>query len=225
VKSAQAGANLVPEFDSRQPAQAWNLRGDAASLTARLGDAGLLLHSGETSLRRSHFPIRDLPALRQFLRSYRDDVLLPRELPWILEAWRCADLFQPRELIELDQRLAQEPWIRELSVASQHVGRSQLRSLKPLRDLRIVQRYRDAVRRRQAEGWHVIVYGIVLHTYSIPVRPGLAGYAVQALEGFLDSGSRPFELSVADRNVLLDELLAPLPAGINRLLPPGPVPG
>lgn len=215
----------MPEFDSSQATQPWNLRGDAAGLAARLGDSAALSHAGDVALARSYGPVRDLPALRHFLTTYRDEVLIPRELPWILEACRCAEAFQPRELVALDQRLAGETWIHELSVASQHIGRSQLRSLKPLRDMRLIQRYREAVVQGRAHGWHVVVYGIVLHTYSIPVRSGLAGYAVQTLEGFLDSASRPLALAMSERNALLDELLSTLPIGVNRLLPPGPVRG
>ena len=192
-------------------ADAGELRGDTARLAALLGDAGLLSLAGEPASVRSCGPVHDLPSLRAFLLTYRDEVLLPRELPWILQAWQCAQDYQPRELITLDQQLAREPWLQELSIASRHVGRSQLRSLKPLRDLRVLKRYREAVEQGHAAGWHLIVYGLVLSAYSIPIRPGLLSYGLQTLNRFCESSARSIPVSAADLESLREELVEPLP--------------
>ena len=160
--------------------------------------------------------------MQAFLEAYRDQVLLPRELPWILRAWRCAERYQLRELVELDQQLAGETWWKELAVASRHVGRSQLRTLKPLRDLRLLQRYRSAVEEGRAQGWHVVVYGLVLSTYSIPIRPGLISYGLQTLGSFVDSAGASLGLTLAEGERLRDALALPLAGGVNRLLAPFP---
>lgn len=196
--------------------------GDLAALAGRLGEAGLLALAGEPASLRWSGQVRDRASLQVFLEAYRDQVLLPRELPWILRAWRCAERYQLRELVELDQQLAGETWWNELAVASRHVGRSQLRTLKPLRDLRLLQRYRNAVEEGRAQGWHVVVYGLVLCAYSIPLRPGLMSYSVQTLGSFVDSAGAALRLTLTESETLRDTLALPLSAGVNRLLAPFP---
>jgi urease accessory protein UreF len=53
--------------------------------------------------------------------------------------------------------------------------------MRPLRDLRWLRRYREAVEADQAHGWHLVVYAAILAAYAMPLRQGLMGYARQTL--------------------------------------------
>jgi urease accessory protein UreF len=63
-----------------------------------------------------------------------------------------------------------------------------------MKDLRLVQRYREAVNEGKAFGWHTLVYGVVLSTYSLPLRQGLLHYGRQTLGGFIGSATRTLDL-------------------------------
>ena len=108
-------------------------------------------------------------------------MLLPLELPAIVEACGHAARGELRELISQDQRLAaalrQTPFARP----SQQVGRLHLMRMRPLRDDRLVQRYLKAVESGQASGWHTLVYGVTLAVYSVPLRQGLLFYGQETL--------------------------------------------
>ena len=133
----------MPEHRSSWTASPSALAGEATALLSRLGEARLtVVDQMPQSLQGG---VHDLGSLRRFLQAYRDETLLPLELPWVLQAWQHAERFQPRELIALDACVGRHHWIQELAAASRHVGRSQLRLLKPLRDLRLVQRYQAAL--------------------------------------------------------------------------------
>ncbi len=198
------------------------LAGDPGGLAARLGEAGLLALAQEPAGQRALPEVRDVASLRAFLTRYRDEVLLPREIPWILRAWRCAEAFQPRELVALDQELGREPWWRELAVASRHVGRAQLRRLRPLREVRVLQRYRDAVQAGQAQGWHLVVYGVVLSVYAVPLRPGLVSYGLQTLGGFVGAAARSLRLTVAEADGVQEAMAEAVPDGVRKLLGANP---
>ena len=129
------------------------------------------LGSVSASLRLA--PVHNLPSLRQFLRDYQSQILLPVELPAIQDAHGHATHHEVRELVALDRRLAEEPILCSFAAASRRVGRSQLQKLRPLRDQRVVQRYLQAVESNQADGWHTLVYGLTLAVYSLPLRQGL----------------------------------------------------
>lgn len=108
--------------------------GDWHPLAEQLGSAEGLFALSSVSTLLSLAPVHDAPSLRQFLRGYQAEILLPLELPAIDAAHGHTGRRELRELIALDLELAEEPRLREFARASQRVGRSQLRKLRPLRD-------------------------------------------------------------------------------------------
>jgi len=192
--------------------------GDWHPLAEQLGSAeGLVSLSSVSALLRIG-PVNSLTSLRRFLRDYQQRILLPFELPAIQSAHGHALLNQTRELIELDQRLADESLLQEFAAASRRVGQCQLQKLRPLRDQRLIQRYLSAVESGQAHGWHTLVYGITLAIYSLPLRQGLLGYAHQTTRSFIHSAARPLRFSERTCSKLFDELSAPLPQSVEVLL-------
>lgn len=165
--------------------------------------------------------VRDVPSLRGFLTWYRTELLTPMELPLIRRAFEHASRYQIRELIALDQALRQERRFERFAAASGAVGRAQLWRLLPLRDQRPVRRYWQAVEHGQAHGWHVLVYGLVLSVFSLPLRPGLLSYARQTLAGFIGAAGRSLALAEADCAQLWAEETALLPLAVDHALGPG----
>ena len=192
--------------------------GDNHPLVEQLGSTEGLVTlntvSAALSLRRIETPA----AFGDFLRHYREHILLPMELPVITRAFWHASRSETRELIALDQELAGQPIIRELAAASQRVGRSQLRRLRPLRDQRLVRRYLAAVDADEAHGWHTLVYGVTLALFSLPLRQGLWAYAQQTLRGFIHSASAPLGLTEDFGRALLDEQCEGLPQAIDKVI-------
>ena len=91
-----------------------------------------------------------------------------------------------------------------------------------LRDQRLVQRYDQAVRRGEAHGWHVLVYGVILALYSLPLRQGLLSYAWLTLNGFMQSVSRHGPVSAEDAAGLIQVVSAGLPSAMELLLDSSP---
>lgn len=199
--------------------------GDAHPLVEQLGSADGLasLHALAGSFRVR--PVTSLSALREFLQHYHKHVLLPQELPAIQTAYDHVNRNELRELIAFDQRLSHEPALHDLAAASQRVGLAQLQKLRPLRDERGVQRYLAAAESGEAHGWHTLVYGLTLAIYSLPLRPGLLGYAHQTTRGFILAAARALKLKEADCRALFEELCASLPRAVESLITksaPGP---
>ena len=192
--------------------------GDWHPLAEQLGSTDGLVTLGSVSASLHLVPVHDLASLRHFLRNYQSQLLLPFELPAIRDAHGHAARHEVRELVALDQRLAQEPLLTEFAAASRRVGQSQLRKLRPLRDDRVVQRYLQAVESGEANGWHTLVYGLTLAVYSLPLRQGLLGYAHQTTRGFIYSAARMLQLSEHQCRALFDTLCAGLPEGVEALL-------
>jgi urease accessory protein UreF len=192
--------------------------GDCHPLVEQLGSAEGLAALGSLSASLNDRPIADLPALRRFLQLYHDQILIPLELPAIETACALASRHAARELIALDQQIAGEPALRDFASASGRVGKCQLQKLRPLRDERIVQRYLHAVENGEANGWHTLVYGLTLAIYSLPLRPGLLGYAWQTTRSFVHTAARPLRLTEAECRSLLESQCEPLPAAVETLL-------
>jgi urease accessory protein UreF len=114
-------------------------------------------------------------------------------------------------LLELDLQLAKNPAVESLQLASRHVGKRQLNRLRAMKDLRLVQRYREAVNEGKAFGWHTLVYGVVLSTYSLPLRQGLLHYGRQTLGGFIGTAARSLDLR--------DDAMLSLQVELNSSLP------
>ena len=162
--------------------------------------------------------VDNLSTLRRFLEAYQSQVLIPFELPAIQRAFRHASRNETRELIAFDQEICEERLIQPFASASQRVGQSQLRRLRPLRDHRLLQRYLRAVEAGQAHGWHTLVYGVTLSVYSLPVLQGLFSYERQTLLGFMHAGARRLRLSEHDCRNLIEELTPGLPRAMNVVL-------
>lgn len=160
--------------------------------------------------------------LRAFLLDYRDRVLARHEVDAIRRAYEFARLGHARELIALDLEWAATSADRPFSQASIAVGRRQLASLRPLRDQRVIQRYAAAVDVGNAHGWHVIVYGIALAVFGIPLQTGLLHYAQQTLGGFMDATPTSHQLTDRQKAALHREIDASLPAILNQTLPARP---
>ena len=192
--------------------------GDAHPLVEQLGSAdGLVsLHTLANTLTAR--PVASFGALREFLHSYKERILLPHELPAIRDAQHHAANGHVRELVVLDQQLSREPALRDFAAASRRVGQAQLQRLRPLRDERIVQRYLQAVEDGGAHGWHTLVFGMSLAVYSLPVRQGLLGYAQQTTRGFIHAAARSLNPTEAECRTLFEELCTPLPGAIESLV-------
>lgn len=192
--------------------------GDAHPLVNQLGSADGLVSLDALAESLALQPVASLRALRDFLHGYHTQMLLPHELPAIRAAHAHAASQHTRELVALDQQISREPAFRDFASASRRVGQAQLQRLRPLRDERIVQRYLHAVDNGQAQGWHTLVYGVTLAVYSLPLRPGLLGYAQQTTRGFIQAAARALNGTEADYRELFDELCAPLPAAVEVLV-------
>jgi urease accessory protein UreF len=192
--------------------------GDAHPLVEQLGSADGLasLHALADSLRAR--PVASLPALREFLRCYHERILLPHELPAIQTAFAHASRSELRELVAFDQQLAREPALQDFANASHRAGQAQLQKLRPLRDERMVQRYLHAVETGEAHGWYTLVYGLTLVLYSLPLRPGLLGYAHQTTRGVIHAAARSLKLTEAECRELFEELCEPLPVAVDLLV-------
>jgi urease accessory protein UreF len=192
--------------------------GDWHPLADQLGSTDGLVTLSSVSATLRLVPVHDLPSLRQFLRDYQSQLLLPCELPAIQNAHGHASRHEVRELVALDQGLAERPILGDFASASRRVGQSQLRKLRPLRDQRVVQRYLHAVESGDANGWHTLVYGLTLAIYSLPLRQGLLGYGYQTTRGFIYSAARMLRLSERQCRALFDSLCAGLPEAVDALL-------
>ena len=193
--------------------------GDVAPLAEQVGSAeGLVALSGATS--KQFHCVTDLRSLRCFLRDYQSNILFPLEWPAICRAYGHASRYEIRELIELDRQLDYEPLLQSFATASQRVGKTQLKRLRPLRDQRLVQRYLHAVQAGEAHAWHTLVYGMILSIYSLPLRPSLLNYAQQTTLGFIRSAAVPLRLTGADCEDLMSEEGSGFPEAVNRLLLP-----
>lgn len=162
--------------------------------------------------------VSDGESLRRFLDGYQEEILIPYELPAICRGAGHAQRNQFRELLALDAEIASWEVPSQFTSASKRVGQGNLQRLRPLRDQRVVKRYLQAVDRKQAHGWHTIVYGMTLAIYSLPVRQGLIGYARQTLDGFVRAMARPLRLTAQDCRQLLEELSSAVPPRVESVI-------
>lgn len=201
------------------------LSGEAADV---LGDPNPLLEQVSTpegflALSKAasawHLPkVQDAATLRLFLSHYRDHVLEAVELPAILQAHQFAQQGYARDLIALDQQIEGVFIEKDLSSASQRVGRSKLKRLRPLRDQRVVMRYLQAVEENKAHGWHVLVYGLALQQFSLPLRQGLISYARQSLAGFVHSAAKSLPITEDDCRDIFEEAVLGIEDRLNAMI-------
>ena len=192
--------------------------GDWHPLAEQLGSAAGLVALGSASTLLRLPPVQDLVSLSRFVENYQARILLPLEWPAIQSAHGHAARCELRELVGLDRQLALEPVLRTFAAPSQRVGQDQLQKLRPLRDVRLLQRYRRAVENGAAHGWHTLVYGVTLAIYSLPLRQGLLGYAHQVTRGFIYAAARSLRLSERECRLQFDSLCAVLPSALERTL-------
>jgi len=184
-----------------------SFHGDLSRLIDQIGMAAGLPHArGEPRDLSGGLP-RDEATLAAFLDEYRVQVLQPVELPAVGQAYGHAAGHETRELLGLDRQLARHPGFRRLAGASRQVGRSRLRRLRPLRDVRTLQRYLRAVDGGRAHGWHMLVYGMILAIYSLPLRQGLLSYARQTLRGFTLVADARIQIGDARCRCLVEQVL------------------
>ncbi len=194
------------------------LLGDLHPLVQQLGSTEGLHELSQLTQFFALRPVSDLETLRRFLTAYQSKILLPLELPFIHQSYMHASHGRTRELVELDNTIAESPILKEFSQASLRVGQAQLKRLRPLRDVRVLQRFLAAVDAKQATGWHTLVFGLTLSIYSVPLRQGLLGYAQQVILGFIHTAGRRFPIPAQAVEELMEELNAPLPTALGALL-------
>lgn len=192
--------------------------GDLHPLVEQLGLVDGLVTLGTVSASLQIKPVENFRTLREFLKNYRAQILLPLELPAIRDAFNHASHNELRELVALDQKIAAEPLLNNFAEASRRVGQSQLQRLRPLRDSRFVQRYIAAVDAGEAHGWHTLIYGLTLAVYSLPLRQGMHRYAVETMRGFIHAAGRSLHFSETKAAKLLEELCTDAPEKIEALL-------
>lgn len=207
------------DFGSAAPLDAWE---DASSLVEQSVPAPALTALNELTPLLRVEQVRDRRSLAAFLEAYRTSLLVPLEWGAILQAHGHATRHQPRELIGLDAALAGEPLLRQFLEPSCRVGQRQLNRLRGLRDVRLVQRYRQAIEEGRARGWHTLVYGVWLAVFALPQRQGLLNYAERTLDGFIENAARPLRLSESDCRLLRTTACAPLAPSLTLLLGSSP---
>src|SRR5687768_16174877 len=184
---------------------------DARPLTEQLGSADELTTLSSIACSHQLTKVHSIGTLREFLVRYREHALGAMEFRQIDTAYNLASQNHLRELLALDAQLSGDPALKEFQLASRHVGKRQLNRLRAMKDLRLVQRYREAVNEGKAYGWHTLVYGIILSTFSLPLRQGLLHYGRQTIGGFIDSAARALDLPEDATLQLQFELNSSLP--------------
>jgi urease accessory protein len=207
----------APEVDAAR-SQAENLLGDWRALLQQIGSPEYSANSGIPFWTTA---LETMPALNNFLEDYLNRVLLPCELPSIMEAYGYARRGEWRELLALDTRLTEAMQPTPFAEPSKRMGRMQLARLRPLRDERTVQRYLAAVESGQAHGWHTMVYGVTLAVYSLPLRQGLLHYSQETLSAFADAVGRFRNFGALELAEMLSGLLARVPAAVEAILQRG----
>lgn len=194
------------------------LAGDATPLAQALGEPEMLASlRALAELVEAPRP-ESLHGIRALLACYRERLLTPVELPAIRDAYMHASCGQARELIELDRRLAAQFGQSAFANASRLSGRTQLRRLRCLRNTTL-QRYIRAVEAGEATGWHVVVFGMLLALFSLPLRQGLVHYATRTQHSLLDSASIGIPVSTPERARLHEECAAPIAPAVQEVLP------
>jgi len=163
-------------------------------------------------------PVASVSDLRNFLAVYRSRVMEPLELPVVRQAYGHAERGESRELIALDRSLSMRMGEMPFAEVSALVGRTQLRRLRPMRGNRVLARYLEAVARGQAKGWHTVAYGLMLASFSIPLRQGLMHYGESTTRGFFAAASSRIIMPEEQSAVMLADSMERLGAAVGELL-------
>lgn len=201
--------------------EALELLGDLHPLVEQLGTLDGLVTLAGVSDSLQIQQITNFSELQSFLQSYHSRILRPLELPFIQRAFLHASRNEIRELVALDQEVGKQSMLQNFASASKRVGQGQLQKLRPLKDMRSVQRYLAAVDKGDATGWHTMVYGLTLAVYSLPLRQGLFGYAQQTTKGFIFAAAPSLKLTDAECRTAFEEVCGDLPSAVEPLLAQG----
>ena len=203
-------------IESAQPQGA--VLGELRAALEQLGSSEALINLEAAAGAVAHGNVSDWETFRNFITTFKLNVVCEHELPTIFRAYSHASANECRELIELDQRIAEGQSGVPFAEASRRIGQLQLKWLAPLRGERVVARYNAAVQEGKAAAWHTLVYGVTLAVYSIPVRQGLIGYATQILRRYIESAASAFGVGADEQDKLLNGVSADLPQQVERVL-------
>jgi urease accessory protein UreF len=197
------------------PSEAECLLGDFRALLQQVGSPGFL----PEPLNPFWSAAVDRPtALGPFLEAYLAQLLLPLELPAIVEACGHARHGELRELLAQDDRLTTPLLPTPFAAPSRRMGRLQLARLRPLRDHRFIQRYLAAVESGSAHGWHTLVYGITLAVFSLPLRQGLLHYSRETLSALATAAGRSRSIGEWELDQILSPVFVRLPGAVESAL-------
>jgi len=149
---------------------------------------------------------------------FRDQVLLPWELPALLAAHQCARRGRSRELLEEEKRLANARDWRALSAPSRRVGGHLLSQLRPLRDERIVQRFLNIHQNGDTPGFHVTVLGVTSALFHVPPRQALWDYTLALLDGLTLTAGQRLRLPAPARQDIIETVSQPIPSALCQML-------
>ena len=145
--------------------------------------------------------------------------------PTIIRAHEAASRGDWRGLLALDREWGARPGrCGKVAEASYRAGQRQLGRMRPMRDVRVVQRYLEAVEAGTARGWHPVVYGMVLAVHSIPLRQGLAHHAMRmasVMARALPTGKGREGRDAPLREAFESEVAARMPQALDRVLGAG----
>jgi len=204
----------LPQPERNELSEAADLR----ALEEQLGSPEEATAIGSEAFASALVDIRTAEQLRDFLTALQGKTIAQDELPTILRAYNHARRNEAREIIALDRSLKDSFPNEALANASERVGRNQLRRMRGLKTERVVTRYWEAVHKKEAFGWHTVVFGVVLAVYSIPLRQGLNHYGQQTIRGFLVAGAASLRLRAAEVIALESSLLVGLPGIVEQAL-------
>jgi urease accessory protein UreF len=157
---------------------------------------------------------------RMWLSKYVEEVLIPLELPAVCHAFAHSHRSHVRELIELDLELGRRLQACEAGMAAACVAPAGWQRSIPLRQARLLRRFADAVAAGAARGWRAVVFGMVLHEFSIPLRQGLGHFSQQSLGSLIGAARDPLGMSVVDANAWLLQKLPRVTAPAQQILGP-----
>ena len=215
--------NLTQESPGFESGLSESLYRELNAFAEQIGSPSGLAILGAAPVELKVRSVVDLATLREFLEGYLKEILKCLELPLIRLSCHHAGRCQTRELIALDELLANKPILNPFATVSQKVGLAQLRALRPLRDDRVVRRYLEAAERGEARAWHTVVYGLMMSVYSLPLRQGLIHYGTQTLRGFLVSAGTSLDLPEQQLEELHEQLCSRLPGLVEIVLTGEPV--
>jgi urease accessory protein UreF len=81
-----------------------------------------------------------------------------------------------------------------------------------------LQRYLDSLEKGDTPGTHLVVYGLLIWLYTLPLRQALLHYAQQTLHGFIESASGPLDIGDPERTRIWEQTVLPLPGSLENLL-------